>query len=96
MTIRIAFPYRLRHGQRNSGLLPGAPGRVRAWVAVKTKAWSPQFRRWRRVLVRHTVWPCRCGPSVEGLSDWARRSTFGYVGGCSGIVNKVSRTISRD
>ena len=51
MTIRIAFPYRLRHGQRNSGLLPGAPGRVRAWVAVKTKAWSPQFRRWRRVLV---------------------------------------------
>ena len=38
----------------------------------------------------------RVRPLCRGVFDWARRSTFGYVGGCSGIVNKVSRTISRD
>ena len=51
MTIRIAFPYKLRNGQRQSGLLRTGNGRVRAWTALKTKACTTENPRWRRVLI---------------------------------------------
>ena len=51
MAIRIAFPYKLRDGQKQSGVLRPVSGRVRAWSWLKTKACTTENPRWRRVLV---------------------------------------------
>ena len=51
MTIRIAFPYKLRHGQKKGGVISSATGRVIVWSSLKTKACTTENPRWRRVLV---------------------------------------------
>ena len=51
MTIRIAFPYKLRDGQKQSGVIRPVSGRVLVWSSLKTKACTTESPRWRRVLV---------------------------------------------
>ena len=51
MTIRIAFPYKLRDGQKQSGVIRPVSGRVLAWSSLKTKACTTENPRWRPVLV---------------------------------------------
>ena len=51
MTIRIAFPYKLRDGQKRGGVINSASGRVIVWSSLKTKAWRTENPRWRPVLV---------------------------------------------
>ena len=51
MTIRIAFPYKLRDGQKQGGVISSASGRVIVWSSLETKACTTENPRWRRVLV---------------------------------------------
>ena len=52
MTIRIAFPYKLRNGQNQCGVvIRPVSGRVLAWSSLKAKACTTENPRWRRVLV---------------------------------------------
>ena len=51
MTIRIAFPYQLRDGQKRGGVINSRSGRVIVWSSLKTKAWRTENPRWRPVLV---------------------------------------------
>ena len=51
MTIRIAFPYKLRDGQKRGGVINSGSGRVIVWSSLKTKACTTENPRWRRVLV---------------------------------------------
>ena len=51
MTIRIAFPYQLRDGQKRGGVINSGSGRVIVWSSLKTKACTTENPRWRRVLV---------------------------------------------
>ena len=51
MTIRIAFPYKLRDGQKRGGVINSGSGRVIVWSSLKTKACTTENPRWRFVLV---------------------------------------------
>ena len=51
MTIRIAFLYKLRDGQKHCGVVMLVIGRVLAWSSLKTKACTTENPRWRLVLV---------------------------------------------
>ena len=51
MTIRIAFPYKLRDGQKRGGVINSGSGRVIVWSSLKTKARTTEDPRWRFVLV---------------------------------------------
>ena len=51
MTIRIAFPYKLRDGQKRGGVINSGSGRVIVWSSLKTKACTTENPRWRPVLV---------------------------------------------
>ena len=55
MTIRIAFPYQLRDGQKRGGVINSRSGRVIVWSSLKTKAWRTENPRWRLVLVTTLV-----------------------------------------
>ena len=44
MVVKLAFPYRLRPGQRVSGTIGN-----KFFISVRTKAWSPARLRWERV-----------------------------------------------
>ena len=51
MTIRIAFPYKLRDGQKRGGVINSGSGRVIVWSSLKTKMCTTENPRWRPVLV---------------------------------------------
>ena len=51
MTIRIAFPHKLRDGQKQSGVIRPVSGRVLVWSSLKAKACTTESPGWRRVLV---------------------------------------------
>ena len=51
MTIRIAFPYKLRDGQKRGGVINSGSGRVIVWSSLKTNACTTENPRWRFVLV---------------------------------------------
>ena len=51
MTIRIAFPYQLRDGQKRGGVINSGSGRVIVWSSLNTKMCATENPRWRPVLV---------------------------------------------
>ena len=85
MTIRIAFPYKLRDGQKKGGVISSATGCVIAWSSLKTKACTTESPRWRPVLDTkyietgvNAVGPQSAitplDPPYEHFCDWGARA----------------------